>query len=103
MNDCKEYQSQEKATQKKVEFYIQLGSSMLEMGNEDQAERAYRTAVKIAKREAGEDSGVAGCALAELWFFYDSLEREEEAELARQQLIELIRARYVEVIDQKFD
>lgn len=58
MNNCKEYQSQELAAEKKVEFYIHLGNSMLEMGNEEQAERAYRTAVKTAKREAGEDSGV---------------------------------------------
>jgi len=102
MNNCKEYQSQELATEKKVEFYIQLGNSMLELGNVEQAERAYRTAVSIAKREAGKDSGIAGCALAELWFFYERLDREEEAGQARQQLIELIRARYVEVIDPSF-
>lgn len=77
MNNCKQYQSQEISTATKVDIYIQLGNSMLEMGNDEQAERAYRTAVKTAKREAGEDSGVAGCALAELWFFYDRLDRKE--------------------------
>lgn len=102
MNDCKQYQSQKISTATKVDIYIQLGNSLLELGNEEQAEKAYRTAVAIAKRESGTNSGLTGCALAELWIFYDRIERIEEAGEIWQQLVEIVRARYVEVIDPNF-
>jgi hypothetical protein len=89
-------------TKKKVDFYIQLAKWLLEEGNEDQGERAYRTAVAIAKRESGPDSGITGGALIELWFFYDGLGREKEADETWRELVEVVRARYTELMDPNY-
>lgn len=98
MNDQTEFLKIEK----KVEFYIQLGKWLIDEGNSEQGERAYRTAVAIAKREIGEGSGTAGRALFELWFFYDGEARTEEAEQTWRELIEIIRIRYKELIDPSY-
>lgn len=90
------------STEQKVRNYIELGKWLLEEGNEEQAERAYKTAVAVAGREVGQDSGIAGCALTELWCFYDKLGREKEAHNTWLQLIAVIRARYVEILNPKF-
>lgn len=102
MDIQKQCQSEQAATKTKVEFYIQLGQWLLSEGNQDQGERAYRTAVAIAKREAGKESGIAGFALIELWFFYDEQGRKEEAEGVWRELVEVIRARYMDIIDPNY-
>lgn len=99
MDTSKEQQVETKG---KVDFYIQLAKWLLEEGNLEQSERVYRTAVAIARRESGEDSGIVGCALIELWFFYDTQEREEEAAGVWRELVEVVRARYTELMDPSY-
>lgn len=78
-------------TQETVEVYIQLGNQVADMGNFEQAEKVFKTALAISERQEGKDSMAAGFALLELWDLYDRQGRDEEARQAWERMSKILK------------
>lgn len=84
-------------TEQKVQSYIKLGKLVADMGNFEQAERVYKSALSIAEAEKDEENAIAGYALIELWDLYDKNGKEEEARAVWERLTRLLGRYYAEM------
>ncbi|MBZ0185736.1 MAG: tetratricopeptide repeat protein, partial [Candidatus Obscuribacterales bacterium] len=80
---------------------IKLGKLIADMGNSEQAERVYKSALSIAEKKNGKESPVARYALIELWDLYEKNGREKEAKTMRERLTHLLKPDYVEMMAER--
>lgn len=76
--------------QKVVDGYLQVAKLIESGGNLEQTEQILKSAVALAIRSTGDDSSSTGCALLELWDFYERNGKEAEAAHAWDRLSSLV-------------
>ena len=83
-----------------TEMILEAAISIADRGNDDaQAERVFRKALDFARIE-GKRKGFLECTvLLEMLDFYDKRGRKEESELVWEQITEIVKERYSEIVN----
>ena len=83
-----------------TELLLETAMTIAARGDNDaQAERVLKKALDFSEMEERERGYLAYSVLLEMHSFYEKRGREKEAEEAWRGIVEIVRARYLEIID----